>query len=228
MNIRGEILEDIFAHYNWVYKKCLNFQGREDIIEEALSYIYNTNRDNNDNNYFNGITLALIASSGLGKTSIMAKLVSIISNNEQKEDTKRPIIVRFCGINKGSVNGYNLIKSITIQILYIYNNYSNNNDDDDKFPKLYNDAVDIFQKCLSEYPVVLVIDSIDQLDDSNAARSQLSFLRGIKPHPMTRIIISSLPDDKKGVCYWTERRLLDNDVPIIYLKPFNYYKTEKM
>ena len=38
--------------------------------------------------------------------------------------------------------------------------------------------------------------SLDQLRDENQARSKISFLRGVKPHPDTRIIVSALPDDK--------------------------------
>ena len=49
---------------------------------------------------------------------------------------------------------------------------------------------------MSGHAVVLLIDSLDQLSNENLARSNLSFLKGIRPHKETLIIVSSLPDEK--------------------------------
>lgn len=215
IGLSGEILEDVFTHYIWAIKKLENFQGRANILLEAMSYIKASNREYDQQ--FSGISFGLVAASGLGKTSILAKLTSMISKADHDDDIKRPVIVRFCGINKESINGYNLIKSITTQALFLH--HDKNYDAEVSFPKLYSEAVDVFQKVLNEYPLVLIIDSMDQIDDSNCCRSQLSFLRGVNPHPLTRIVISTLPDDKSGICYWSERRLLDGSVPIINLQP---------
>jgi hypothetical protein len=49
---------------------------------------------------------------------------------------------------------------------------------------------------LHDYPVVLFIDSLDQLSNEDSARKELSFLVGVQSHPDTRIIVSTLPDTR--------------------------------
>ena len=49
---------------------------------------------------------------------------------------------------------------------------------------------------MSENEMVLFIDSLDQLSDRDRARSDISFLKGAKPHPNTAIIVSCLPDER--------------------------------
>ena len=49
-----------------------------------------------------------------------------------------------------------------------------------------------------KHAVILLIDGLDQLSDVNMARSRISFLAGLQPHPLTRIIVSTLPDDKRA------------------------------
>ena len=44
--------------------------------------------------------------------------------------------------------------------------------------------------------MVLFIDGLDQLSNGDRARSDISFLIGIKPHPNTVIVVSCLPDEK--------------------------------
>jgi WD40 repeat protein len=59
----------------------------------------------------------------------------------------------------------------------------------------YKTTVKQFQRLLAEYPVSLFIDSLDQLENRNEERSKLTFLRDIRPHEDSRIIVSTLPDD---------------------------------
>ena len=46
--------------------------------------------------------------------------------------------------------------------------------------------------------MVLLLDSLDQLSDNHQARSELSFLVGIRPHKDSVIIVSALPDGERG------------------------------
>ena len=46
-----------------------------------------------------------------------------------------------------------------------------------------------------DHPVVLFIDSLDQLTNENLARSNLTFLKGLKPHPKSIVSVSALPDE---------------------------------
>jgi hypothetical protein len=56
----------------------------------------------------------------------------------------------------------------------------------------------MLHELLATLPLVLFIDSLDQLSNMDLARSDISFLKGVRPHPDTRIIVSSLPDDPFG------------------------------
>jgi len=59
----------------------------------------------------------------------------------------------------------------------------------------YEDCVKKLHDLVAAHPVVLFIDSLDQLSNENLARSDVSFLKGVRPHPDSRIIVSALPDD---------------------------------
>ena len=72
-----------------------------------------------------------------------------------------------------------------------------------------------------KHAVILLIDGLDQLSDVNMARSRISFLAGLQPHPCTRIIVSTLPDDKRAPIRMTRaltfrsqaaRRIIDSPI----------------
>jgi WD40 repeat protein len=248
VNIEGAILEDILHHGAWAYEKCATFVGREDLIQDCLSIICGS-RDSG-NRY--GISLALVASSGMGKTALMAKLAqqlyvrevtsvadAVTTNDEastpkspkkvvaspksgetlpQRNRTSsrsehttsrsdasttdiragRPVIIRFCGTNRFSKNGLQLVRSICHQILGAVDlQQGRERSLLGVVPQKYELAVTFLHNLLADNAVILLIDSLDQLSDLNQARSQLSFLKGVRPHPDTRIIVSTLPDDFK-------------------------------
>jgi hypothetical protein len=58
----------------------------------------------------------------------------------------------------------------------------------------YDEAVKHLHSLLRDFPLVLILDGLDLLDNDHLARSDLTFLLGVHPHPLTRIIISALPD----------------------------------
>jgi len=160
--------------------------------------------------------------------------------------TGRPVILRFCGATAGSTNGFDLVVSICHQITLIYGAHvgprgqskirsesksdvgTESEDDSWKhaFGASYGEVVAFLQSLLETHPVLLFIDSIDQLTDADMARSKLTFLSGLgscKLHPDTRIVLSALPDEKSADghsfvrYYGCESTLRSADVPIIII-----------
>jgi hypothetical protein len=216
-------LEEIIHHCSIAFKKASNFIGREELVQRAMASICTIN-ENSMTSYqnrlysgfvrslkdvftkvrsigkaslstmFTGIDLALVGKSGCGKTALMSKLALSISSS--LADPTIPTIIRFCGTSKFCLNGLKLIQSVSIQILAIYERK-------DELEKLlialpsqdYKTAVETFQKLMSSYPVNLFIDSLDQLENRYEERSKLTFLRGLKPHKQSKVVVSTLPDE---------------------------------
>ena len=160
-----------------------------------------------------GVCLVLVGKSGAGKTASMAKLAQLINNDRPA----RPVLIRFCGTSKGSMTGLALLQSLCHQIEHIFQLAPT-------LPANYKGWVARFHSLLAAHSVVLVIDSLDQLSDDNDARSSLTFLRGLVPHPDTRVIVSCLPDETdtltgKRYFYGCETRLCESNVARVDIRP---------
>eukprot|EP01033_Poteriospumella_lacustris_P001460 gene1460-1060_t len=131
----------------------------------------------------------------------------------------RPVIIRFCGTSPDSSDAFSLIRSICLQLSLVFCQPN-----DWHFATSVTDyiaAVQHFHHLLQVHPIILFIDSLDQLSDAYQGRSRLSFLSNIQPHPDTRIIVSTLPDELDPVtrewiyCYQCESRLREWQIPIL-------------
>lgn len=166
---------------------------------------------------FKGITLSIIGQSGSGKTALMAKLADTIY--KVQGDNQRPVVIRFCGTSKGSHSGTALVRSICRQLHLVLPPLQQQGAEE--IPEEFAGAVKHLHKLLHDYPVVLLIDSLDQLSNANLARSNASFLKGVKPHKNTIIVVSSLPDERDAVsgewiyCYGCDTILKAANVPRI-------------
>ena len=135
-------------------------------------------------------------------------------------DPPIPVIVRFCGTSPGSENGRDLVNSVIQHMHFLYGL------GEVTVSTSFNNAVTYFHELLAKYPVVLLIDSLDQLSNADLARSKISFLKDCKPHKLTRIVLSTLPDelDANGkVVYWYggDSTLTSANVPRLTLQKFN-------
>ncbi len=228
IGLSGVILDDILFHCQLTYKKSMYFIGRQNYIDAINNYILAPPREYDG--HYSGICAAVIGSSGVGKTSLIANVAVGVYNIGVP--TSIPTIVRYCGINKESNDGYSLMKSIASQLLFLYNQSHQIS----SFPRLFEPAKQCFQDIISSYPAIIFIDALNQLSDLNNARTHLSFLRGaiicllmpsliltpyslegIKPHDNSRIIVSCIPLNE---FYWCEKRLIDGKVPRITLTGF--------
>lgn len=95
----------------------------------------------------------------------------------------RPVIVRFCGTSDNSMDSEALMKSLRVHIEYIMGPIKRKSE-----KPLTN--WEWFNQAIHQFPVILVIDSIDSLIDG------YEFLMDINPHDDARIIISTAQIDE--------------------------------
>lgn len=228
MGERGSIIEEMLHHAEWAHEKCRSFEGREELLTKSLALVNAENRTDEETQAlalkFSGISLAVTGSSGCGKTALVAKIAQRIIENEPRNDNGllvRPVIIRFCGTSKHSSNGLSLVRSICAQIKYNFEY------EDKSVPQTYAEACECLFDLVNKHAVVLLIDSIDQMSDSFAERSRLSFLEFIDPHPDTRIIVSCLADERDPItqrwlyCFGCDTRLKESEVPRLQVPGFS-------
>jgi WD40 repeat protein len=168
---------------------------------------------------YKGVSLCVVGPSGSGKTALMAMLAADIAKNQLHKN--RLVIIRFCGTSPGSTTGLSLVQSICHQIEFGVGKPFNK-----KIQTMnYRDLVPYFHSLMALHPVVLLIDSLDQLSDADLARSDISFLKGILPHPKSRIIVSTLPDERATSGEWIyyygcDSKLAAADVKRMEVPPF--------
>eukprot|EP01038_Epipyxis_sp_PR26KG_P014582 gene14582-19583_t len=221
----GAVLTEMLHHYKWAKTKCCTFFGRDELIVNIMNKIYEPPQqfDNNGNSHFVGVHFAMVGDSGCGKTSLIAKVASLVFQREKLAHDSRPVIIRFCGTSPGSQFGRNLVLSLCLQIAII----CEGSVDLASLEKMsYDEMVAKLHTLLNSHAVILFIDSLDQLSNENLARSHLTFLKNVKPHRNTRIIVSTLPDDRSvpidvtvsnrrvKYFYGCETKLKSSEVPI--------------
>ena len=141
--------------------------------------------------------------SGTGKTSLTAKVADSLYRHQQALPTtaedadilrERVIEPVFCGISAASASGPELLRSLCRRISLALG--LSMEGCTDILTMDYEKLVERFKELVRGHPLVVLIDSLDQLADQHLARSDLSFLRGIRPHRLSRIIVSTLPDER--------------------------------
>ena len=390
LGIPGKLMSEFCHHIAWAKAKISSFKGRDDLVGKCLEAIkannaigplpFTNNRGNSSKKHapitaetaFKGLALAIVGKSGSGKTALVSRVTQAVREDDEKYETKRIFVVRFCGTSTASSDGLSLVQGICQQILVStlspvepllvgskvehdqqgygtwfqatitkchkdgtfdlsYDDQEPTDDEiekdvnnptgqtrerlrlrknseeqnlslhsevevesgekgvwsdakiikvhaDDTFdvrmersnipgspkspgksesqksskggvgaamlnlpravvrlrntnkftdrkiwdfsriPTTYDRAVQYMHRLLGRYPVLLVIDSLDQLSNNYKERSELSFLRGLRPHPQTRVIVTTLPDDEQYF-YLCDNRLALSNVPRVIVEP---------
>ena len=160
--ISGDDMSEMVHHYRLAADKVRTFQGRAALVARAVEAI---ERNDCDNDY--GVSLSMIGVSGAGKTAMMSVVAQQMT---ARNPGGPPVIVRYCGTSAQSMTGLQVIRSIIIQIHFIYGIAN------EEVAVDYRKAVKQFQDLLERAAVVIFIDSLDHLLDENEARSKLYFL----------------------------------------------------
>jgi len=214
LGIEGKHMDEILHHVKWAQQKISSFEGREELVHKCMDTLSQEMRTGDC--IFNGVSLTIVGVSGSGKTA----LASYVSKQlKAKHGGDIPLIIRFCGTSSDSSNGFALVKSICLQIHFLfYDGDSKQKQLDDI--KDYDKLVKYFQHLLKKHPLFLVIDSLDQLSNNYKEQSEISFLKGVDPHPDGRIIVSTIPYDVNKYRYLCSKRLDASKVPRVDVEAF--------
>ncbi|XP_022342057.2 NACHT and WD repeat domain-containing protein 2-like isoform X2 [Crassostrea virginica] len=171
----GSLVQEITNHTSFCKAKLENFHGREKAQERIRQYLKDGSCE----------ILAVHGSSGSGKTTLMAKAVEIATTLKSTA-----VAFRFVGTTPGSSNITALLESLTRQITLIYQ-------EDLKVSEELRELVEQFEHVLhyacAERPLVVMIDSLDQLDQANNARNLFWLPQHLPPY--VKFIVSTLEED---------------------------------
>lgn len=192
--ILSSFREDLLHQAVFCREKTKFFFGREDLLENIHGRI-ELNRRNV------ATPLALIAESGCGKTSVMARLAQEL---RQWYPTSA-VFIRFLGTSARTTNIELVIRSLCRQLKLVYGTDTDDNEDEDDSSITFSSLIRIFherlkavskktsQKKTRPKPLFILLDAIDQLEDASKQSFQFeSWLLRYLPRDV-HIFLSFIP-----------------------------------
>jgi hypothetical protein len=161
--------QEISQHEAFLHARSQNFIGRDDVLAHIETYLQSNEAQ----------PLVLHGQSGVGKTSIMAQVVQ-----------KHPqALYRFIGATPTSSDIQRLLTSICEEI-------NERTGQETEIPFEYTKLTQAFPKFLAQAsadkPLLIVIDSLDQLSSQNNPASLTWFPTQLPPHVQMIVVLSYL------------------------------------
>jgi len=143
------------AHHKFAEERLRFFVGRTEMLAKIAGYLSKSTRR----------SLVIVGAGGTGKSALMARAIQ----QTQEEHPKAEIVYRFIGATPGSSDGRSLLDSLCHEISDRYGADVKN------IPTDYRELVPELGKCMqlatADKPLILFLDSLDQLSPSQGARS---------------------------------------------------------
>ena len=180
-----EIDHEITLHAEFKTKLTEHFCGRDDILMTLKTYLNDSTEKR---------VMAMIGDSGSGKSSVMAKAIQEAENNFKNA----VLVYRFIGTTSRSSNIISLLQSVCVQIARKFGTTLEMYVGEGTEKAMYdlNELAEVLKKCLnlgtSEKPILLFLDALDQLTDSDNAKSLHWLPRELPEH--ARLLVSALPE----------------------------------
>jgi len=172
--------KEIAAHETFGEERAQFFTGRVKVLNTIANYISNTDPH----------PLIIFGDSGTGKSALIAQAKKLAEREIPGAETP----VRFIGATPSSSDGRALLESLCRQISRAYGR------NETAVPSDFKELVEDFPRCLSfatqDKPLIVFIDAVNQLSDSNNARN-LTWLPADLPD-YVRIIVSTIPGECKN------------------------------
>ncbi|XP_070570769.1 NACHT domain- and WD repeat-containing protein 1-like isoform X2 [Ptychodera flava] len=175
------LYKEVVHHAKFCETKCRSFRGRQSMLESVEEYVKNFSKNK---------PLCIHGASGSGKTSVMA----MVAQSSRKWLRSTGIcVLRFLGTSPQSTAIHQTLQSICKQICEAYGHPPPN----EETLGDYTATTQYFKKLLDTIPsenapLVLVLDSIDQLSSTHDSHA-LNWLPKTLPSHV-RIVVSMLPD----------------------------------
>jgi hypothetical protein len=189
-----DVAEEATQHLRFALIRAGKFTSTastKEVESAAASYLSVTHTDgaaSGGDGVKVGKALVIYGRSGAGKTYLLSK---IMAKCLKSRSAGGAVVIRFLGTTPRSSNVHALLTSLCEQLKRLY-------DKNDTVPSDFKELRVYFNLALTEWPtaerpLTLFIDSVDQLDDSNAGR-RLDWLpvTGLPAH--VKLIVSTLPD----------------------------------
>ncbi len=169
------------------------FFGRDDLCQSGLDYFL----DNKEAKF----PLIIHGKSGYGKTSLVSK-IAVLAQSKLLSLNKSPLlVVRFCGTSAQSSTSRALMESICQHICRARKvHYEKSN----KYADLIKKFHDALQQGSADKPLLVFIDSLDQLTDEDLGRSNLKWIPETLP-VNCYLVVSTLPDIGGSFKYFNDQ-----------------------
>jgi WD40 repeat protein len=181
------------AHEAFARERTFGFSGREKDIAAICEYATQDHQ----------VPFVVWGESGTGKSTLLARTAGKL----QESLPQAHVITRFIGVTGKSSNGHTLLADVCKNLCLFYGGEVAEIPEDPA--KLQYAFRDYLAKATEEHPLVLIIDALDQLNESDPAR-QLQWLPQVLP-PNVIIITSTLKVD----CFHRLKER-ENPAPLFY------------
>ncbi|CAK9021731.1 NACHT domain- and WD repeat-containing protein 1, partial [Durusdinium trenchii] len=180
------VVDEAQTHLRFAQERATSFVGRGELVHQVTDFV-NAPGDVPEQ------MMLVRGLSGAGKTSLLAKAALLTDAN---------LCLRFCGTTPSSKDYVALMRSVAQQICRMYGN-----DDvklaDDFFLFLRQLEHEILPMASATEPLVVMLDSVDQLDGAEETSFTFDWLPAELP-PHVRFVVSVITPS------WTETAVLDH------------------
>ncbi|XP_064619858.1 NACHT and WD repeat domain-containing protein 2-like [Lineus longissimus] len=181
-----ELTTEVLQHGILCQKRCSVFHGRENIVDRIKNILTNAQQS-----LISQQPLVVFGESGCGKTSVMAKCAQTICTwvSDEVLSVSPVVVMRFLGTTPKSSNIRQVLYTVCQQITAVYG------EDVEDVPNEQDQLViyfsDILRVATAEKPLVIFLDSLDQLSHVGGAHRLNWLPRSVPSH--CHIIVSTIP-----------------------------------